>query len=70
MSDYGKKIRLLRVLGGAAHRALVVAFDHALVLGPIAGTENPLRQIRRFSQAKVDALLLNLAHSTMCRVHS
>ena len=42
------------------HRALVVAFDHALVLGPIPGTGDPLRQIRRFAEAKVDAVLLNL----------
>jgi fructose-bisphosphate aldolase, class I len=48
------------VLGGAGHRALVVAFDHALVLGPIPGTEDPLAQIRRFAEAKVDAVLLNL----------
>ena len=47
-------------MGGAGHRALVVAFDHALVLGPIPGTENPLGQIRRFAEAKVDAVLLNL----------
>ena len=60
MSDCGKKIRLNRVLGGAKHRALVVAFDHALVLGPIPGTEDPLGKIRQFAQAKVDALLLNL----------
>lgn len=60
MSDCGKRIRLCRVLGGARHRALVVAFDHALVLGPIPGTENPLGQIRRFAEAKVDAVLLNL----------
>ena len=60
MSDCGKKVRLCRVLGGARHRALVVAFDHALVLGPIPGTENPLGQIRRFAEAKVDAVLLNL----------
>lgn len=60
MSDCGKRIRLSRVLGGGAHRALVVAFDHALVLGPIPGTENPFRQIRRFAEAKVDAILLNL----------
>ncbi len=60
MSDCGKKVRLCRVLGGAGHRALVVAFDHALVLGPIPGTEDPLGQIRRFAEAKVDALLLNL----------
>jgi DhnA family fructose-bisphosphate aldolase class Ia len=60
VSDCGKKIRLNRVLGGAKHRALVVAFDHALVLGPIPGTEDPLGKIRQFAQAKVDALLLNL----------
>ncbi len=71
MSDCGKKIRLNRVLGGSEHRALVVAFDHALVLGPIPGTEDPLGKIRQFAQAKVDALLLNLglirqyANSTM-----
>jgi class I fructose-bisphosphate aldolase len=60
LSDCGKKIRLSRVLGGAKHRALVVAFDHALVLGPIAGTEDPLGQIGRFADASVDAILLNL----------
>ncbi len=60
LSECGKKVRLCRVLGGEGHRALIVAFDHALVLGPIPGTEDPLRQIRRFAEAKVDAILLNL----------
>jgi len=60
LSDCGKKIRLNRLLGGSEHRALVVAFDHALVLGPIPGTEDPLGKIRQFTQSKVDALLLNL----------
>lgn len=60
MSDCGKKIRLNRVLGGGRRRALVVAFDHALVLGPIPGTEDPLGKIRQFARADVDALLLNL----------
>ena len=60
MSDCGKNIRLSRLLGASERRALVVAFDHALVLGPIPGTEDPLGKIRQFAQAKVDALLLNL----------
>ena len=60
MSDCGKKIRLNRILGGSCRRALVVAFDHALVLGPIPGTEDPLGKIREFSHPDVDALLLNL----------
>ncbi len=59
MSDCGKKIRLHRVLGGPGHRALVVAFDHPLVLGPIPGTENPVAQVRRFCDAQADAVLLN-----------
>jgi len=60
LSDCGKKIRLRRILGKPDGRALIVAFDHALVLGPTPGTEDPLGQIRRFAQAEVDALLLNL----------
>ncbi len=60
MSDSGKKIRLNRVLGGSRRRALVVAFDHAMVLGPIPGTEDPFGKIRQFARADVDALLLNL----------
>jgi DhnA family fructose-bisphosphate aldolase class Ia len=60
VSDCGRKIRLNRVLGGSQRRALVVAFDHALVLGPIPGTDDPLGKIRQFSEAGVDALLLNL----------
>ncbi|MFZ0293935.1 MAG: hypothetical protein WAL52_10050 [Candidatus Sulfotelmatobacter sp.] len=48
------------MLGGSRRRALVVAFDHALVLGPIPGTEDPLDKIRQFAEAEVDALLLNL----------
>ena len=60
MSNCGKKLRLKRILGRPDRRALVVAFDHAMVLGPIPGTENPVAQIRRFAEAEVDAILLNL----------
>ena len=60
MSECGKKIRLRRILGTPDRRALIVAFDHALVLGPIPGTEDPLDKIRSFAEAEVDAILLNL----------
>jgi DhnA family fructose-bisphosphate aldolase class Ia len=60
LSDCGKKIRLRRILGSPGRRALIVAFDHALVLGPILGTEDPMGKIRRFAEAEVDAILLNL----------
>jgi len=60
VSDCGKKIRLRRILGAPDRGALIIAFDHALVLGPIPGTEDPLQKIRSFAEAEVDAILLNL----------
>lgn len=66
MSDFGKRIRMNRILRGPGKGALVVAFDHALVIGPIPGTENPAQQIRQFVDAKVDAVLLNLGVLRSC----
>ncbi len=60
MSDCGRIIRLNRILRGDRHRALIVAFDHALVLGPIPGTQDPLGQIQRFAAGGADAILLHL----------
>ncbi|MGC2478150.1 MAG: hypothetical protein WA485_27675 [Candidatus Sulfotelmatobacter sp.] len=61
MGDFGKQIRLRRIL---RHNrgALVVAFDHPLILGPIPGTTDPAAQIRRLVDAKADAVLLNLGN--------
>jgi len=59
VSQDGKKIRLRRILR-PDRGSLVVAFDHPLVHGPIAGTKQPDTQIARFIEGKADALLLNL----------
>jgi DhnA family fructose-bisphosphate aldolase class Ia len=59
LGDFGKAIRLKRILR-SGRGTLVVAFDHPLVLGPIPGTLDPASQIRRFAQAKADAVLLNM----------
>jgi DhnA family fructose-bisphosphate aldolase class Ia len=59
LGDYGKRIRLNRILR-PNRGALVVAFDHAIILGPIPGTVDPAKQVRRFVEAKADAILLNL----------
>lgn len=66
MSNTGKRIRLNRILREHGQRSLVVAFDHALVLGPIRGTENPTEQIRTFANANVDGILLNLGLLRHC----
>jgi len=59
LGDYGKRIRLNRILR-PDRGALVVAFDHPIILGPIPGTVDPARQVGRFVEAKADAILLNL----------
>ena len=59
MSQPGKDIRLRRILPWD-RRALVIAFDHPVVHGPIPGTDNPTAQIARFIEGKADAILLNL----------
>jgi len=61
LGDFGKQIRLRRIL---RHNrgTLAVAFDHALILGPIPGTTDPAGQIRRLVEAKADAVLLNLGN--------
>jgi DhnA family fructose-bisphosphate aldolase class Ia len=59
LSYFGKQIRLHRILGGEKHKPLIVAFDHALPLGPIPGTVNPADQVEAFAKAGVDAVLLN-----------
>jgi DhnA family fructose-bisphosphate aldolase class Ia len=39
---------------------MVIAFDHPIVHGPIAGTIDPASQIQRFANGQADAILLNL----------
>jgi fructose-bisphosphate aldolase, class I len=66
LSDLGKTIRLNRLLKEKGRGALIVAFDHALALGLIPGTENACEQISRFVEARVDAILLNLGLIERC----
>jgi fructose-bisphosphate aldolase, class I len=66
LSDYGKQIRLNRILTEQGRGTLAVAFDHALVLGPIPGTEDPCGQVSRFVEARVDAILLNIGLIQRC----
>jgi fructose-bisphosphate aldolase, class I len=60
LSDFGKRIRLNRLLKSRTHKVLMVAFDHALLLGPILGTVDPSSQVKRIASNGVDGVLLNL----------
>ncbi|MFN0169172.1 MAG: class I fructose-bisphosphate aldolase [Bryobacteraceae bacterium] len=66
MSEAGKAIRLNRILRRPRGRALIIAFDHALMLGPIPGTENPSAMLARFVEGRVDGVLVSLG---MLREH-
>ena len=73
MSDFGKQIRLNRILGQPNQKRLIVAFDHALPLGPIPGTVNPAAQVEQFVKGGVDAVLLNpgmIRHCVKAFLHS
>ena len=63
MERLRKRIRLNHIFKGAGKKALVVAFDHPLIYGPIAGTTNPFEQIRAFADAGADAVLMNSAYA-------
>ncbi|MCX6622723.1 MAG: hypothetical protein NTY38_16980 [Acidobacteria bacterium] len=66
MSSTGKRIRLNRIFGTPGSRALIVAYDHALMLGPIEGTEAPAAKIARFVEAGVDGILMSLGTLRGC----
>lgn len=66
VSDWGKRIRLNRILGRHNRRPLVVAFDHALPMGPIRGTTDPIAQVRTFASAGVDGVLLTPGLARIC----
>jgi DhnA family fructose-bisphosphate aldolase class Ia len=60
MVDCGKLIRLKRLLNPRTNKAVIVAFDHGLMLGPIPGTSPPHERLQLFLDAGVDAILLSL----------
>jgi DhnA family fructose-bisphosphate aldolase class Ia len=66
MSRTGKAIRLHRIFRSASQRALIVAYDHALMLGPIPGTEDPASYLRRFAASGVDGVLVSLGTLRNC----
>ncbi len=66
MSDHGKKLRVNRIFRGPGRRALIVAFDHALLFGPLPGTAHPGQQIQQFAIHGADAILTSLGILRKC----
>jgi class I fructose-bisphosphate aldolase len=57
MPDSGKTLRLQRILGPDGH-AVVMAFDHALQLGPTPGMDPPDQVLHTAIEAGIDAVLV------------
>lgn len=60
MPEIGRQIRLNRLLRNGDRGALIIAYDHAQMLGPIPGTERPGGMLKRLVRAQVDGVLLSL----------
>jgi class I fructose-bisphosphate aldolase len=59
MSDYGKQIRLNRVFNAKAKKAVIVAYDHGLMLGPSKAVLNPGSMIQQLTEGGADAFLIS-----------
>ncbi|MGI9951892.1 2-amino-3,7-dideoxy-D-threo-hept-6-ulosonate synthase [Moorellaceae bacterium AZ2] len=46
MSHIGKEVRLNQIFNPESHNAVILAMDHAPVLGPIEGIVNPLQTVK------------------------
>jgi len=52
-------LRLYRILDVDTRKAVIVAFDHGLMLGPIPGLDPPRERLGMFLQGGADAVLLS-----------
>ena len=55
----GKLLRLQRILDPDTRKAVVVAFDHGLMVGPIPGISPPRERVGIFLEGGADAVLLS-----------
>lgn len=55
----GKILRLYRILDRSSRRAVVVAYDHGLMLGPVPGLDPPDSRLQVFLDGRVNAILVS-----------
>lgn len=58
MPHIGKQVRLKRMLNPKSNNAIVVAMDHAAVLGPIPGIINPVETIKTLASHHPDTFFM------------
>jgi len=58
MSQIGKELRLNRMLNPKSKNAIVVAMDHAAVLGPIPGIVDPVETVKTLAAHKPETFFM------------
>lgn len=59
MSEIGKKIRLGSIINQKSKKMVVLAMDHAPIMGPIKGLVDPVDTIKKVAKGKPDAIMLH-----------
>ena len=59
MLNVGKQIRYNRIVNPETGKTLMVPLDHGIILGPLAGIEDPAKTIRDVVAGGADAVIFN-----------
>lgn len=59
MSEIGKEIRLSQILNRVSGRTVIVAMDHAPVIGPVKGLIDPVETVRKVLEGEPDTLFMH-----------
>lgn len=58
MSEIGKKVRLNQIFNRKSGNSVMVAMDHAAVVGPVPGIVNPIETVSLLSKEKPDTFFM------------
>lgn len=59
MSEIGKSVRLGSIINQRSKRMVVVAMDHAPIMGPVPGLIDPVDAIKKVVKGRPDAIMLH-----------
>ena len=59
MIDVGKEVRYNRIVNPETGKMVIIPLDHGIILGPIAGIENPAETVRQVVAGGADAVIFN-----------
>ena len=59
MIDVGKQVRFNRIVNPETGRTVIVPLDHGIILGPVAGIEDPAETVRKVVAGGASAVIFN-----------